>query len=233
MLEACSIVVPIHRVHRYISQALNSTKLAMGPSDELIIVSDGLSTTEILGLTEMLNALQLSDYSIIRLPTTGLVGALNQGIFSAKHDLIARMDSDDVMKPLRLKLQKNFLLDHPKHAFVGGAIELINAEDQLLSVKTYPTDSICLAKSLIKGCFVAHPTVMLRKGAFASVGGYTNEFPFAEDYDLWLRLSQNFAIGNLPHVLLSYRQHPEQISNRQSHIQKKSTLALIEKYSSN
>lgn len=56
-----------------------------------------------------------------------------------------------------------------------------------------------------------HPSVMMRRTAWAAVGGYRN-IGDAEDYDLWLRISERFQLANLEAVLLKYRLHPAQAS---------------------
>jgi hypothetical protein len=58
------------------------------------------------------------------------------------------------------------------------------------------------ARLLRHNCF-AHPAVMLRRSALEEVGGY--RFDQIEDYDLWLRLSERFALANLPEPAILYR----------------------------
>jgi len=59
---------------------------------------------------------------------------------------------------------------------------------------------------------LAHPSVMFRKDAITSLGGY-QEHGWPEDYDLWLRLYLNDAIFvKLPQVLFSWREHPERLT---------------------
>ena len=47
---------------------------------------------------------------------------------------------------------------------------------------------------------IAHPTVMARRAALVAAGGYRAAFLAAEDYDLWLRLSETADLANLPGV---------------------------------
>ncbi|HKP32059.1 MAG TPA: hypothetical protein VJT83_05010, partial [Chitinophagaceae bacterium] len=52
-------------------------------------------------------------------------------------------------------------------------------------------------------CWIYHPTIMCRKDALESVGGYT--IPYAEEYELFWQLSRRYLIWNLEEVLLDYR----------------------------
>ncbi|CAM9603134.1 unnamed protein product [Ectocarpus sp. 12 AP-2014] len=55
-------------------------------------------------------------------------------------------------------------------------------------IARHPTDRALLAWSLLFGCCVAHPSVMLRRDRVMEAGGYDPATEPAEDYDLWLRL---------------------------------------------
>ena len=58
---------------------------------------------------------------------------------------------------------------------------------------------------------IAHPTAMIRKSAVDRVQGYNPDFPDAEDIDFFLRLGEIGELGNIPRVLLKYRQHVQSI----------------------
>lgn len=68
-------------------------------------------------------------------------------------------------------------------------------------------------EAIIRDLFVespfVHPSVMFRKGAVESVGGY-RETGWAEDYDLWLRLAAaGTRFARLPQPLFFWRERPE------------------------
>src|SRR6266540_1177188 len=55
---------------------------------------------------------------------------------------------------------------------------------------------------------------MMRRAAVQAVGGYHAEFEPAEDFDLWLRLSEVGRLANLPEVLMKDRQHARSFSEQ-------------------
>ena len=59
-----------------------------------------------------------------------------------------------------------------------------------------------------------HGSVMIRKSACEAVGNYRDEFLLADDYDLWLRVAEKYAVGNVAEVLFQYRSHTENISKK-------------------
>lgn len=195
----------------------------MSNDDELIVIADRLIEKNIEQLKYYIRDLGIKRSTVKASPGSGLVDALNFGVDISKSELIARMDSDDLMKPMRLFLQKRFLDENRKIGLIGGALELVSQEGALESVKIYPTDPIELRKSMHEGCYMAHPTTMYRKAIFQEVGGYRELYPYAEDYDLWMRIMNLSDIANLDAILISYRQHPGQISNAVRKIQQEST----------
>ena len=59
---------------------------------------------------------------------------------------------------------------------------------------------------------IIHPATMFRKSLAQRVGGYKPGTEPAEDYDLWLRLSNISEIENLNRVLIYYRIHENNYS---------------------
>jgi hypothetical protein len=55
---------------------------------------------------------------------------------------------------------------------------------------------------------------MLRRDMLATVGGYREAYRQAQDYDLWLRLSERYELANLAEPLLYYRVSADQVSIR-------------------
>ena len=55
---------------------------------------------------------------------------------------------------------------------------------------------------------------MMRRSAVVAVGGYRKAFDYAEDHDLWLRMSENGRLTNLPKILVHYRVHGNNVTNR-------------------
>jgi hypothetical protein len=51
----------------------------------------------------------------------------------------------------------------------------------------------------------AHGSVMFRRRSVETVGAYREEFRVAQDYDLWLRISERFDVANIPEFLYRWR----------------------------
>ena len=200
---AVSVLLPIYNGEEFLAGAIDSL-LAQSMTDfELLIVNDGSSDTS-KDIVE-----RYDDPRIVLLNRThaGLVVALNEGIRRCRGRYVARMDHDDLSKPERLALQVAFLDANPEVVLVGTAFEVIDRDGAFLSVqKTLTRDQDIRRRAFYANPF-AHGSVMMRRQSLLAIGGYRDEFPFVEDYDLWVRIMSRHQVANLPRVLYSYRKN--------------------------
>ncbi len=143
----------------------------------------------------------------IKLPHRGLSSTLNSGFNFAKGEYIARMDADDISLPDRFKLQVEFLENNPTCSVVGGFVETFGDKEE---VWKYPKQLKYL--ELIKGCFMAHPTIMLRRDDFNKYNLRYKTNILCEDYELWSRAIRFLNFCNIQEVLLKYRIHGDNLS---------------------
>ncbi len=219
-----SVVMAVCNGEEYVGEALDSILGQSFQDFECIVINDG-SVDNTAGILQE-NARLDQRLFVFHQENQGLIAALNRGCRLARGKYIARMDADDVSAPDRFAMQVDFLDRHSMVAALGGAIKLINAKSELIGEHHYPLDDRQIKEALGENnCSLAHPTVMMRKCAFDTTGGYRRSFLHAEDYDLWLRMAERFEFANLPDVLLYYRIHARQISTQHIRQQVLSTVA--------
>jgi len=209
---------------RYLEQALKSTLDQRFEAFELIAIDDGSTdgTSGILARTSQRD----ERLRVFSQPNQGVIAALNRGCALARGRYIARMDADDVALPDRFARQIAFLESHPTVAVLGSAVDLINDTGVPIRRARFPLHDRQIKQVLSAGAnCISHPAVMMRKDAFVAVGGYRPPFLHAEEYDLWLRTAEHYALANLPDVLLHYRVHANQLSARYVRQQVWSALA--------
>ena len=208
---AISVVLPVHNAEAYVREAVESILAQTFTDFECIIINDGSTD----GGGAVLRDLAARDTRIVLVerPNDGLVSALNEGIGRARAGLIARMDADDVAMPERFALQHARMIEEPELAVLGGFFNIIDKDGSIIRLYDDLPLTPAEARSAVGGFLVAHPVVMMRRGAVLKAGGYRKAFPHAEDYDLWLRMSDlGYAIANLPQPLLNYREHGANVS---------------------
>jgi len=205
-----SVVMANYNGEQYLASALNSILAQSFIDFELIIVDDGSSDTS----RDIISQYARSDRRIrnVYMEHCGFVKALNYGCALSRGDFIARLDSDDIAKCDRLEAQVAFMIANPAIALVGGAIECIDTDGKWLFSIRLPGRADGLHEYLLLDCHISHSTVLLRKSVFEDVGGYRAVYQNAVDYDLFLRISDNHLVDNLPKILCQYRLHPNQVS---------------------
>ena len=139
---------------------------------------------------------------------TGLIAQRNQALKESRCEWVAILDADDVARPERLQKQWEFLHANPSISVLGSWIEIIDQNGQLVGLRRYPECHDAIMRTMRRYNAIAQPAVVLCKQAVDSVGGYADEYPVAEDYELWSRLiASGYRVANLQLPLLKYRIH--------------------------
>lgn len=168
----------------YLQQSIESILNQTAPIDDFVLVCDGPLTPELDSVIA-----QYSTLHVVRLKENGGLGrALNEGMKHCQHDLIARMDSDDISRPDRCERELRVFAEHPEVDIVSGTIEeFITSPDEVYSRRVLPERSEEITQFAKKRNPFNHPAVMYRKSAVEAAGGY-KDFYLLEDYFLWVRM---------------------------------------------
>ena len=201
-----SWLVCAHVSNEYLKASIESCLNQTYQDFELIIVLNGPNRDEI----EEIICGWFPDHQKIRIYKTEirhLIFSLNLGLNFARGKYIARMDSDDISSPDRLKIQSNFLDKNPMISVLGSAYNLIDSNGLYLTTVENPIDNASIRSALSYKNPINHPSVMVRRYVLLNAGGYNGGL-HAEDYDLWCRLAldSNIVFANLREPLLNYRQ---------------------------
>ena len=208
-----SCVMSVFNGKRYLADAVESILSQTFTDFEFVVIDDG-STDTSPRLLERYAAAD-SRLRLTRRPNTGLTRALNEGLRLARGEFVARMDGDDVAERTRFERQVAFLRQHADCVAVGCALQLLDPDGAPLAEQRPPTTHEAIVARLLQGeGAVPHPSAMIRRSALLAVGGYREDFPAAQDLDLWLRLSEFGRLANLGEILLRYRLHADSVTAR-------------------
>jgi hypothetical protein len=136
---------------------------------------------------------------------------LNRLIRQSRGSFIARQDSDDISELDRIERQASFFSSRPELMLLGTGCLLIDAQNKILYREHVKTRSRTLKRMLKRTNQFVHGSVMFRSEVFHNYG-YYEEYRYAEDYDLFMRIAEKCEIGNIDLPLYRYRINPESIS---------------------
>jgi len=190
-----------------LSLCLESLYMQTLPATEIIIIKDGVLSTEldqVLLLWQEKLPIKIFGYE----ENKGLAFALNYGICFCSYELVARMDSDDICLPNRFEKQIKYIKENEKTVIVGSNIIEFYEDNKiiiLLGEKKYPVFTDKKSKSLYKGTPIAHPTIMIKTELLKKYKYNDNTF-LNEDIDLWFRLIiDGYSFENINEPLIKYR----------------------------
>lgn len=218
-MKKFSIITSIYKNDQpdYVRVALDSMLVdqAVKPT-EIVLVRDGKVPETLDSLLDEYEARYPEIFNIIRLEQNGGLGkALKLGVETAKYDIIARMDSDDICLPKRFELQLQYLEQHPEVDIVGGQMtEFIDTPDNIVGKREVPCTNDEIYIFMKSRCALNHVTVMFRKEAVLNAGNYQDWF-WNEDYFLWVRMMMaQCKFANVPDVLVNVRSGADQYARR-------------------
>ena len=208
MTPLVSVIVPAYNLARFLPAALDSALAQDWPADalEVIVIDDG-STDE----TPAVLAKYGDRIRAIRQENGGLVMAVDRGLGEARGKYLALLDADDEWPADRVRLQVEFLEQHPAVGLVHGDMEVIDASGATIAPSFFEQQGHQPARgrvlgALLGGNFISGGASMFR----ASLLPALHPIPTDAAYPDWW-LAANVAavaeIEHLPGIFNRYRFH--------------------------
>ena len=135
----------------------------------------------------------------------GLPYRLNQALELSRGQLFARMDGDDMAYPQRLERQVAYLKAHPAVDVIGSSIMYFQRDGMARGKRLAPETHRAICSRPADGFPMAHPTYVGHLAWFRRFQ-YDETAIRCEDQDLLLRAHSASTFGNIPEILLGYRQ---------------------------
>ena len=173
--------------------------------DEVVLVQDGPVPGELEScLTELVAAAPMPVTRVRLDENAGLGPALEAGLAACRHDIVARMDADDISLPHRFAVQLP-LIEAGVDLIGSALLEFGLDERAIVGRRTPPTDPAEIVRYSRFADPFNHPTVVYRRSAVRAAGGYEH-VPLMEDYLLFARMiAQGARVANVGEPLVLYR----------------------------
>lgn len=197
-----SVVMSVYNGAATLHDSVRSILSQQGVEFEFVIVNDGSTDAS----TGILDELARADRRIrvIHQDNRGLTRALIVGCAAASGAYIARQDADDLSLPDRLRNELAVIEAHRDAVLVSCGTRFVGPKRELLYEKSHAGDAtdglLTLDWEQLRGP-AGHGSTLFRRDFYNTVGGYREQFYFAQDLDLWTRLVEHGRYITIPEVL--------------------------------
>jgi glycosyltransferase involved in cell wall biosynthesis len=193
---------------KYIAEAIGSVLASTYRNFELIIVDD-CSTDSTVAIAKTFSEkderikLYINEQNLGQFANRNLAARYANGVY------LKYLDSDDLIYPSGLEVLVNMVEKFPEAGY--GLCSLDQDNSEIFPFILTPAEAY--RRHFEKRIPLFHKAPLssiIKKEAFLDVGGFTN--PGGEgDYEMWLELSSKYKVVLMPHGIVWYRIHDEQI----------------------
>ncbi|MCZ2145175.1 MAG: glycosyltransferase [Anaerolineales bacterium] len=196
-----TIVTPSFNQAAYLPETMRSVLEQDYPNLEYIVMDGGSedgSAAIIRGFSERLAYWQSQ-------PDQGQTDAINQGFARASGEILAWLNSDDLLFPGAVRAAVRQLQAHPEAGMVYGDALLINAAGK--KIGNFPAAQTDYKKLRRGYVHIPQQAAFFRADLWRQVGPLDPTFYFAMDYDLWVRLAAKAPLVYVPELWAAFRLH--------------------------
>jgi glycosyltransferase involved in cell wall biosynthesis len=205
-----SVVIPVYNGAVTIDRTLVSVRAQTVTNIEIIVVDDGSND----GTQQIVDSHARTDsrIHIIRQSNQGVAVARNTGTKSARADLVAFIDADDLWRADALRKLASELNTHSQSFAVAyGWFALIDETDGIIDLSHRPRDSGHVLPRFCQGNLVGNASsALFRREALAAIGGFdptlrARSAQGCEDLQLFFRIAEKYQFAMVPEYITGYR----------------------------
>ena len=173
--------------------------------DDVVLVQDGPVTPMLAETIARLVESSPVPTTVLALDANvGLGVALDKGMAACAHDIIARMDADDIALPHRFTVQVP-LVEAGVDLVGSSMLEFGSDPADIVGRRVPPIDPVVIVRYARFYQPFNHPTVVYRRSVVEAAGGYRH-LALMEDYLLFAKMIERGArVANVEEPLVLYR----------------------------
>lgn len=203
-----SVVIPTFNRAAWVGEAIDSVLMQDYTPIELIVVDDGSNDT-----TPQVVQPYVSALTYIQRPHRGVSAARNHGVTASRGELLAFLDSDDLWLAGKITTQVALFAQYPQLQACYTDEIWIRRGVRVNPRHIHRKHSGWIFHQSLPRCTISPSSIMLRRGQWDRLGGFDEQLPACEDYDLWLRLTSTTPVHLIRQPLIVKRGgHPDQLS---------------------
>ena len=205
-----SVIIPTFNRAAPVREAVASVLAQTCRDFELLVVDDGSTDATLEALASFFGEIRLLRTSRRR----GVSAARNLGAAASRGEWLAFLDSDDMWLPEKLARQLAQLEAHPELELCQTGETWVRRGVRVNPPQTHVKEGGQIFFRSLERCLISPSAVVMSRRLFEAAGGFDEELPACEDYDLWLRLWR-YEVGLVPEPLVIKRGgHADQLSRQ-------------------
>lgn len=205
-----SVIIPTYNRAAWVGEAIASVLEQTYPALELIVVDDGSDDP-----TQEVVAAFGERLRYLRQRQAGVSAARNRGVAASQGSLVAFLDSDDLWLPGKVAAQVALFQAQPEIQACYTDEIWIRHGVRVNPRQIHQKHSGWVFEQALPLCIISPSAIMMRRTLWDRLGGFDEQLPACEDYDLWLRMTLTTPVWLLPERLMVKRGgHADQLSRR-------------------
>lgn len=175
------------------------------PPDDVVLVQDGPVPRPLEDMiTGLIHESPVPTTLLALDSNVGLGVALDQGMAACAHDIVARMDADDIALPHRFAVQVP-LVEAGVDLVGSSLLEFGDDPHDIVGRRVPPIDPATIVRYARFHQPFNHPTVVYRRSVVEAAGGYRH-LALMEDYLLFAKMiGLGARVANVEEPLVLYR----------------------------
>ena len=196
-----SIVTPSYQQGHFLEWTMRSVLEQGYPNLEYVVMDGGSKdgTGEILARYE--DCLTYCESA----PDKGQADAVVRGFEHTTGEIMAYLNSDDLLAPGALHFAARFLTEHPEVDAIYSHRVFIDEENIVTRYWILPPHHTWMME---RWDYIPQETCFWRRRIYEKVGGIDRTFHFALDYDLFVRFMKQGRMERVNRFLGAFREHP-------------------------
>ena len=210
-----SIVIPVYNASDFLSNTLDSVKDQSYKSYEVLVTNDGStdSTEKVLKEYKRLNP--GFPLNFVTQKNNGVSSARNNSVTMASGNYIAFLDQDDWWFPNKLEKVAEVLNHKPSIDVLYHEAIAVNWKKYSNYFKLGALKEPIYLNLLFGSNKIGISTAVVKRDKLIEVEGFSTNYIYSEDYDLWLRLARKGGkFYYLKDFLGKYILRPDSESNK-------------------
>ncbi len=197
-----SIVTPSYNQAEYIGRTVRSVLLQRYPNLEYVLM-DGASTD---GTQDVLSEYRDRFAHYESKPDGGQSDAVKRGFEHTSGEIMAWLNSDDVLAPGALDFVADYFAKHPGVDAIYSNRVIIDADDRVIGHWVLGEHSDWL---MSHWDLIPQETCFWRRSLYEKAGPVDDSYRFALDYDLFSRFMEHGRMERVDRFLGAFRMHDE------------------------